>query len=440
MTIETSAAKADEIAPPGDTAASGAAYTLFILTLVYVVNYLDRQILGILLPYIQKEFVLNDFEGGLLSGTVFAVIYATLGVPLATLADRWSRRNIIAASLATFSLMTVLSGYVTQFWQLIVTRFFTGVGEAGTGPSINSMIADLYPPHKRAGALAFYSAGLNVGLLLGFFGGGWMLEHFGWRSAFIASGAPGLLLVFLLLLTVREPKRGGVDNLADTAPTPTLLETIRHLVKVPSFKWIAIGCGMSAFGGYAGLAFIPKFLIVSHHMTPVQIGVALSLLTGVCGAIGTYFSGYLADRFGKRDVNWYMYVPIIATFIALPFAPIFYLTPSTTVALIAATGPATMGASYLGSSYAMAQGMVPLRMRAQTIGLLLFILNMIALGLGPATVGLISDLLRPYAGADSLRYALMTTMITGLLGAACYWRATKTLKGDLIRGSLPSVA
>jgi MFS family permease len=440
MTIETSAAKADEIAPPGDAAASGAAYTLFILTLVYVVNYLDRQILGILLPYIQKEFVLNDFEGGLLSGTVFAVIYATLGVPLATLADRWSRRNIIAASLATFSLMTVLSGYVTQFWQLIVTRFFTGVGEAGTGPSINSMIADLYPPHKRAGALAFYSAGLNVGLLLGFFGGGWMLEHFGWRSAFIASGAPGLLLVFLLLLTVREPKRGGVDNLADTAPTPTLLETIRHLVKVPSFKWIAIGCGMSAFGGYAGLAFIPKFLIVSHHMTPVQIGVALSLLTGVCGAIGTYFSGYLADRFGKRDVNWYMYVPIIATFIALPFAPIFYLTPSTTVALIAATGPATMGASYLGSSYAMAQGMVPLRMRAQTIGLLLFILNMIALGLGPATVGLISDLLRPYAGADSLRYALMTTMITGLLGAACYWRATKTLKGDLIRGSLPSVA
>jgi MFS family permease len=196
---------------------------------------------------------------------------------------------------------------------------------------------------------------------------------------------------------------------------------------------------MSAFGGYAGLAFIPKFLFVSHHMTPIQIGVALSLLTGVCGAIGTYFSGYFADRFGKRDVNWYMYIPIIATFISLPFAPIFYLTPSTTVALIAATGPATMGAAYLGSSYAMAQGMVPLRMRAQTIGLLLFILNMIALGLGPATVGLISDLLRPYAGTDSLRYALMTTMITGLLGAACYWRATKTLKGDLARGSLPSV-
>jgi MFS family permease len=332
--------------------------------------------------------------------------------------------------------MTVLSGYVTVFWQLVVTRFFTGLGEAGTGPSINSMIADLYPPEKRAGALSFYSAGLNVGLLLGFFGGSWMLMHYGWRSAFIASGAPGLLLVFLLLFTVREPQRGAVDKMQDNLAAPSLWTTVKHLWRLPSFRWMAVGGGMSAFGGYAGLAFIPKFLFVSHHMTPVEIGVALSLLTGICGAIGTYMSGRLSDRFGKRDVNWYMYVPIIATFISIPFAPIFYLVPSTTIALIAATGPATMGASYLGSLYAMSQGMVPLRMRAQTIGLLLFVLNMIALGLGPATVGFISDQLRPYLGDDSLRYALMTSMVTGALGAFCYWRATKTLKSDLARGSV----
>ena len=444
MTIETSAADDDAggavRAAPQGAAISGRGYILLILTLVYVVNYLDRQILGILLPFIQKEFLLNDFEGGLLSGTVFAVIYATLGVPLATVADRWNRRNLIAASLATFSLMTVLSGYVTVFWQLVVTRFFTGLGEAGTGPSINSMIADLYPPEKRAGALSFYSAGLNVGLLLGFFGGSWMLMHYGWRSAFIASGAPGLLLVFLLLFTVREPQRGAVDKMQDNIAAPSLLTTIKHLWALKSFRWMAVGGGMSAFGGYAGLAFIPKFLIVSHHMTPVEIGVALSLLTGICGAIGTYMSGRLADRFGKRDVNWYMYVPIIATFISIPFAPIFYLTPSTTIALIAATGPATMGASYLGSLYAMSQGMVPLRMRAQTIGLLLFVLNMIALGLGPATVGFISDQLRPYVGDDSLRYALMSSILTGSLGAFCYWRATKTLKSDLARGSVTVLA
>jgi len=202
---------------------------LVVLTLVYVVNYLDRQILGILLPYIQKEFVFDDFQAGLLSGTVFAVIYATLAIPFAVLADRRSRRNIIAVSLAMFSVMTVLSGYATTIWQLVGTRFCTGIGEAGTGPSINSMIADLYPPQKRAGALAFYSAGLNIGLLFGFFGGGWMLQHYGWRSAFFASGAPGLLLVVLLLTTVSEPIRGSADRIVDDSETPRLLEVIRFL-------------------------------------------------------------------------------------------------------------------------------------------------------------------------------------------------------------------
>ncbi len=199
----------------------------------------------------------------------------------------------------------MLSGYAVQFLEHVaVTRFGTGIGEAGTGPSINSMIADLYPPEKRAGALAFYSAGLNIGLLLGFFGGSWMLQHYGWRSAFIASGAPGLLLVFLLLFTVREPTRGSVDSLADTEAAPTLLFTIKYLATLPSFRWIAFGCSMSAFGGYAGLYFV-RFTVVSHHMTPVQVGIALSLLTGVFGAVGTYVSGVLADRFGQRDVKWY---------------------------------------------------------------------------------------------------------------------------------------
>ena len=410
-------------------------YVLFVLTLIYVVNYLDRQILGILLPYIQKEFTMDDFQAGLLSGTVFAVIYATLSVPVATLADRMNRRNIIAASLATFSLMTVLSGYTTRIWQLLLTRFFTGVGEAGTGPAINSIIADLYPPEKRAGALAFYSAGLNVGLLFGFFGGGWMLQHFGWRSAFIVSGAPGLLLVFLLMGTMYEPRRGAADNIVDTADVPRIWEVARFLWTQHSFRWISLGCSLTAFGGYANLYFIPKFLIVSHHMTPIQVGVVLSVLIGVFGAVGTFVSGVIADRLSRRNVNWYMYVPIISVFIAVPFGPIFFLYPNTTVALCAAIVPAAMGATYLGPSYAMAQGMVPLRMRAQTVGILLFVLNMIALGLGPATVGYLSVLLKPTFGDDSLRYALLAGVVTALLSTFCYWRATRTLKADLARGS-----
>jgi predicted MFS family arabinose efflux permease len=260
-------------------------------------------------------------------------------------------------------------------------------------------------------------------LLLGFFGGGWMLQHYGWRSAFLASGTPGLLIVLLLIFTVREPERGLADRTVDAEAAPSLVTTAKHLASLPSFRWIAFGCSMSAFGGYAGIYFIPKFLIVSHHMTPIQVGIALSLLTGVFGAIGTYASGVWADRWGARNINGYMYVPIVTTAIAVPFAPLFYLPQDLT---------------YLGPSYAMAQGMVPLRMRAQTVGIMLFILNMIALGLGPATVGLISDLLKPTFGADSLRYALLTNVVSATLGALCYWRATKTLKADLARGSSAS--
>jgi MFS family permease len=416
-------------------------YVLFILTLTYVVNYLDRQILGILLPYIQKEFQIDDFQAGLLSGTVFAVIYATLALPFATLADRMNRRNIIAGSLAMFSMMTVLSGYTRQIWQLVLARFFTGIGEAGTGPAINSMIADLYPPQKRAGALAFYSAGLNIGLLFGFFGGGWMLQHYGWRSAFVASGAPGLLLVFILLFTVTEPVRGTADGMADTGDAPRLMDVVRYLWQRRSFRWIALGCSAHAFGGYSLLYFLPKFLIVSHHMKPIEIGIALSLLTGIFGAIGTYTSGRLADRFGSKNANWYMYIPILATSIAIPFAPFFYLVPSTTLALTFAIVPALMGATYLGPAYAMAQGMVPLRMRAQTVGILLFVLNMIALGLGPAFTGFTSTELKPVLGDDSLRWALFVTSVTsGMIGMFCFWRATRSLKADLAQGSSPSVA
>jgi len=276
---------------------------------------------------------------------------------------------------------------------------------------------------------------LNVGLLIGFFGGGWIAQTYGWRYAFLASGAPGLALAILLMTTVKEPVRGVVDRLIDDAKTPSLLEVTRFVWKQMAFRWIALGCSMSAFGGYAGLYFIPKFLYVTHHMSPAEIGVALSLLTGVFGAVGTYMAGFFADKYGKQDVRWNMYVPILAACIALPFAPLFYLTPNTAVALCAAAVPALMGAAYLGPSYAMTQGMVPLRMRAQAIAILLFILNMIALGLGPLTVGIISDLLKPHVGADSLRYALLSTVITSLLGAYCYWRATDTLKADLARGS-----
>jgi len=408
-------------------------YILFMVTLVFVVNYLDRQVLAILLPLIKAEFHLSDTALGLLSGTSFAVIYATLGVPVALLADRMNRRNIIAASLAIFSLMTVLCNFATSFVQLLFARFGTGIGEAGTGPSINSIIADLYPPKQRATALAVYSAGLNVGLLLAFFGGGLIAQYYGWRAAFLAAGVPGLALVGLFLLTVEEPKRGHSDGLVDQTAAPGLLTTAKFLWSQRSFRFIALGTSMSAFGGYAGIAFVPSFLARSHGMTPAQIGFLLAVTTGIFGFIGTAMAGVIADRLGKADLGRTMLVPVYATFAGLPFAPIFYLSPSLTWTIVALCIPSLLGASYLGPAYSATQGLVPLRMRATAAAILLFVLNMIGLGLGPQTVGIVSDLLQPLLGANSLRWALLSTVITTMAGAYFYWQASRTLHKDMAR-------
>jgi len=410
-------------------------FILLMVTLVYVVNYLDRNILNIVLPEIKKEFHLTDFALGILSGTSFAITYATLAMPLAWIADRTNRRNVIAASLTLFSAMTVVCAYAGSAAQLIFARVFTGVGEAGTGPAIQSILSDLYPPKQRAAALSLYSSGLNLGLLIAFFGGGEIAQFFGWRAAFLASGLPGLILVFVFLFAVPEPPRGHVDQLKDASRAPSFPSTVAHLWSQRSFRWLSIGTAFSAFGGYAGLTFVPLFLTVSHGMAPGERGLVLALLSGIAGGFGTYISGVLADRLSRRNVRWNMYVPIIFIVISLPFTPIFYLASDLRVVLLSAIIPNMVGAIYLGPSLAMTQALVPLRMRAQAAAILLFILNIIGFGLGPPTVGEISELLKPSLGTDSIRWAMMTTLIPWVISAWCYWLASRTLKEDLARGS-----
>jgi MFS family permease len=422
-------------AAPVTTGGRSRSFILAMLMLVYVVNYLDRNILAITLPYIKAEFHLTDLALGFLSGTSFAIIYATLAMPLAWVADRANRRNVIAGSMVLFSAMTVVCGYAANYWQLVTARIFTGVGEAGTSPSVNSIISDLYAPKERAGALAVYSAGLNIGLLIAFLGGGWVTQHFGWRNAFLMAGIPGLVLAILFLVAVPEPKRGHIEALRDDAKSPPFLSVVAFLWSQRSFRWIAIGTALSSFGGYAGVNFTPTFLERSHHMSAADIGLVFALLAGIAGGLGTYFTGVLADRFSKNDVRWNLYVPIIFIFIAMPFVPFYYLSPSLTVALLCAIVPTANGAAYISPAYAMTQGLVPLRMRAQAAAILLFVLNIIGYGLGPLTVGEISDLLRPSLGDDSLRWALLSTVIPWIISAGCYWQATRTLAADLKRGS-----
>ena len=415
-------------------------YILVMLTLVYVINYLDRNILNQLLPSIKAEFHLSDAELGFLSGTVFAILYATLGVPLAWLADRMNRRNVIAFSMVLFAAMTALSAFAASFVQLVSARIGTGIGEAGTSPSVNSIISDLYEPKERASALSFYATGLNVGLLLAFFAGGWIEQHFGWRDAFLAAGIPGLILAAMFMLTVPEPTRGHVEQIMDTGQTPHLPETIRYLWSQRSFRYIAFGTAMASFGGYAGNTFVPSLFSRVFHLTPEARGFLIGGLFGVVGGIGTYFSGVLADWLGQRDVRWNMYVVVLIILFSVPFFPLYFLSNNFALAVFCAVLPTMNGAAYLAPSYAMVQSLVPLRMRAQAAAILLFTLNIIGFGLGPLLVGWESDLLRPLLGDDSIRWAMLSTVLTWMIAAWSFWMASRTLRADLAAGSGPKAA
>jgi predicted MFS family arabinose efflux permease len=422
-------------APTASIGGHSRGFILFMLTLVYVVNYLDRTILAIVLPEIKHDFRLSDAALGFLSGTSFAITYATLGMPLAWIADRANRRNVIAASVALFSAMTVFCAYAANALQLVIARVFTGVGEAGTGPSIQSVISDLYPPKQRGAALSIYSSGTNIGLLLAFFGGGQIAQHFGWRTAFLVSGLPGLLLFVFLLGAVPEPPRGHIERIKDDKRAPTFFATVAFLWSQRSFRWIAIGTALSAFVGYAVITFVPLFLSVSHGMGPSERGLSLALLSGFGGGFGTFISGVLADALSQRNVRWNMYLPVVFVVITIPCMPLFYLSPSLRVTLLCAIIPMATSAAYLAPCMAMTQGLVPLRMRAQAAAILFFVLNIIGCGLGPLCIGKLSDILHPALGSDSIRWAMLATTIPLLVSAGCYWKASRTLKTDLSRGA-----
>lgn len=415
-------------------------WILGVLTSIYLVNFIDRQILAILLPQVKAEFNLSDSVLGLLVGPTFALFYATMGLPLALLADRVNRRRLIAASLALFSAMTIACGLVVQFWQLAVARILTGVGEAGTGPASQTMITDLYPPEQRGRAQAIYATGANLGVLVAFAAGGAIAEAWGWRTAFIIAGLPGLVLTVVLLTTVRDPKRGDSDrgNLAmpvapaqATPQAPPFGAVMRQLWQSRAFRYTALGACSTCFTAYALSSFFPLFLSRSHGMSTSQIGVAMALIMGVCGGLATYTAGYLADRFGRKDQRWYAWIPALAALAPLPLAPICFLAQDTGVALAAAIVPLSLTAAFIGPTITVVQRLVPLRSRATAVATLILIDNIVGLGLGPQFVGLASDLWKPALGEDSLRYAMLAATAGSAVSVFGFVMAARYLRADV---------
>ena len=403
---------------------------LVMLTLVYTFNFIDRQILVILQEPIKAELGLSDAQLGLLTGFSFALVYVTAGIPIAWLADRSNRRNIVAASLAFWSLMTALSGLVQNYGQLLAARIGVGVGEAGGSPPSHSMISDYFPLSHRGTALSFYSMGIYIGVLFGFAAGGWIAENFGWRNAFFAIGIPGILYALAVIWIIKEPPRGQYD-LGGTPPKASMTETIHCLRSRPTFWWISVGCAFTAFVSYGNGNFMPSFLMRNHGLSLAEVGAILGLISGLSGAAGTLLGGFLSDRLGVRDIRWYVWIPMLGGLSAM--APAYYtLLGSNTNLIIAAMIPSQiLGALYLGPCIATCHNLVSPGMRAMASAILFFVLNIIGLGLGPLTVGILSDQFAGRFGDDNLRYAMVTTLTISLAGVFFLWMGVRSLRRDL---------
>ena len=412
-------------------------YALGLLTLVYIANYVDRQILAILLVPIKSTFDLTDTQLGILTGPTFAAFYATLGIPIAMWGDRGNRRNIIGLSLGLFSFFTVLCGYATSYMMLVWTRIGVAIGEAGSSPPSHSMIADMFPPKTRARALAIFSLGVNIGILIGFYAGGVVAELYGWRVAFFVAGGAGVILLLLVFLTLKESPRGMSENHTVTVKdAPTFGQVMAYLLKSRAFCHISAGAALVSLVGYASISWLPSFFVRSHTMTLGEAGTMLAIVIGVAGSFGTLLGGYLADTLAKKDVRWNMWVVSLAYVVTTPVGVMTFLATDSFVAILCFIPAAAVGALYLGPALAMAQGIAKLRMRVMASALFLFILNIVGLGLGPLLVGVASDLLQPFYGKESLRYALVGSSIFYYWGAWHFYAAARHLKNDLSKARL----
>ncbi len=397
-------------------------YTLFLLVVVFTSSHVDRQIVAILQEPIKQYFDISDTQLGLLTGVMFALFYATLGMPMAMWADRRNRRNLIAFSITLWSAMTALCGAAMQFWQLLIARIGVGVGEAGSNPPSHSIISDLYKPEERATAMAIFSLGVNIGIMLGYLIGGWVNEFLDWRWAFVVAGAPGLIIALIVRLTMREPPRGYADGVTEKPEAPPFWAVVRHMVSTPTIRHVVAGSTLTSFAGYAAIAWVPVYLQRVHGYTTGESGTVLAIAIGLFGGLGTFFGGYFADRLARRNEGWRSWIVSLAALIYLPFG---YLSITAQDPFWAAAwffGPAIFGGVYLGTNFAILQSQLPVEMRSVGAAISLFILNIIGLGLGPLSVGAISDATAAADGIDSIRNGLLAMLFIMLWGAVHQWR------------------
>lgn len=414
---------------------------LFALLLVYILNFLDRQIVNILAEPIKRDLGLSDTQLGLLAGPAFAVFYAVLGIPIARYADRAGTNRVwlISLCLAVWSAMTAICGVAQNFLQLALARVGVGVGEAGCTPAAHSLIADSVPPEKRSSAIAFFGLGIPIGGLLGLIIGGVVNDQYGWRAALMLVGAPGILLAFVLPFLIRDPRRCAdsthfESTTSSKKPALSITDAAREVFASKAYLYVFIAASFTAFLSYGKGLWTISFFIRSHGLSTTEAGLAMAVALGISGIFGTWLGGKVADVFGKRDKRHILTLPAIGMAVAAPILFAGYWVEDWRVAVALLIVPTMLNAAYYGPAYGCVQGLVRPEARAIAASLVVFGQNLIGLGMGPLLFGVLSDSLQPIAGEESVRWVLYGAAWLGLIPAFFFWRASLRLTAELKSG------
>jgi predicted MFS family arabinose efflux permease len=436
-----SAARGDIAArAPATGSATYRGYVLALLVAVGVCGWVDRNILAVLLESIKRDLELSDTALGLLGGVSFGIFYAGVGLPVAWLADRCNRRSLIALSLGLWSVMTALCGLATSFGTLFVARIGVGIGEAGGSPPSQSLLCDYFPPERRAFALGVLYVFVPLGFVIGFASGGWLDETFGWQAAFLIVGLPGVALAALVRLTLDEPVRGGLDPQRSAERAPSLLATLRYFVTRPTMRHLSLAGAVHGIGAFSAALWLPSYFMRVFDVGSAEAGLWMALAYGVGGGAGVLSGGWFADRLAARsgDARCYPWACACVLLLCVPLTFAVYLAPSSQVAVAALVVAAFLGHTFLGPVTAMMQNLAGVRRRAVAAAVYLFLVNLVSMGLGPVTVGYLSDRFTPLLGDDALRFSLLAIVtLTSIWAAAHFALAARTIRSDLAlaRGS-----
>ena len=414
-----------EIAKPG--------LMVGLLTASYALSFMDRGVINLLLDPIKKEFALSDTVLGLIAGFGFVLAYSTLGLLIGRIADRKHRVSIVAGAIAFWSAMTAVTSVASSVTQIVLARLGVAAGESALQGPAHSLIADQYPKDMRSRALAIYSTGPYLGIFFGFMTAGWVSHYYGWRMAFLAAGAPGLIFALAIYFLVREPVRGRMDSPRIDGRLFSLADTLHFLFRQRTFVLCLVGFCLTSYTNFALSVWVPSFLRRIHHLNGAEIGTYAGTIKGLVGVAGALAGGWAVDRFRAHRARWRLQLPAWASMLAGPVLLVFYFGGALSTALIGLMVGVFLTAVHIGPIYAVVQAVAKVRMRSFASSTMLLGASFFGNGLAPLVIGYMNDTLTPTYGDQAIRYSLASASLTSVLGGLCLWFAARSFAADVER-------